>query len=63
MEIEVLNRDSIGNKCQELTALITRHTEGKGDGFHQTAIDGLNFQRESASSALLCPRQGISLID
>jgi AraC-like DNA-binding protein len=60
MAIEVLNRDSIKQKCQELTTLITRHTEGKGDGFHQTAIDGLNFQRESSTSASLCPPQGIS---
>ena len=30
MGMEVLNRDAIGDKCQELTALIRRHTDGNG---------------------------------
>jgi AraC-like DNA-binding protein len=59
MGIEVLDRDSIEGKCQELTALITRHTEGKGDGFHQTAIKELAFQRKSSPSAPLYPAQGL----
>lgn len=53
------NRIEIEHKCQELTALILRHTDGKGDGFHQTAIDELAFQRESTTSAPLCPPQGL----
>ncbi len=48
MTIEILNQDAIGNQCQELTALLTRHTDGKGDGFHQTDIDKLEFQRVSS---------------
>lgn len=48
MAIEMLNHDAIGNQCQELTALLTRHTDGKGDGFHQTDIDKLEFQRVSS---------------
>lgn len=53
MAIEILNHDAIGNQCQELTALITRHTDGKGDGFHKTDIDQLEFARESSVSAAL----------
>ncbi len=41
------------NQCKELTALITRHTNGKGDGCHKTAIDQMEFQRESSVSAAL----------
>jgi AraC-like DNA-binding protein len=59
MGIKVLDRDSIEGKCQELAALITRHTEGKGNGFHQTAIEELAFQRESSPSAPLYPAQGL----
>lgn len=43
---------AIANQCQELAALITRHTNGR-DGFHPTAIDGLEFQRESSVAATL----------
>ncbi len=39
---------AIANQCNELAALITRHTDGKGDGFHQTTIEQLEFQRESS---------------
>ncbi|NJR32591.1 MAG: AraC family transcriptional regulator [Chamaesiphon sp. CSU_1_12] len=59
MGIKILDRDSIESKCEQLTALITQHTEGKGDGFHPTAIAGLAFQRESATSAPICPSQGL----
>ncbi|WP_293127926.1 AraC family transcriptional regulator [Microcoleus sp. bin38.metabat.b11b12b14.051] len=53
MTIEMLNHDAIGNQCQELTALLTRHTDGKGDGSHKTDIDQLEFARESSVSAAL----------
>ncbi|PSB30792.1 AraC family transcriptional regulator [Stenomitos frigidus] len=49
----VIHQDEIAKQCQELAALITRHTDGKGDGFHQTAIDQLEFQRESSVSTVL----------
>lgn len=57
MAIEIINgginQDAIANQCKELTALITRHTDGKGNGFHKTAIDRLKFQRESSVSTAL----------
>jgi AraC-type transcriptional regulator N-terminus len=58
MAIEMVNqvaidRGAIANQCQELAALITRHTHGKGNGFHQTDIDQLEFQRESSVSTAL----------
>jgi AraC-like DNA-binding protein len=37
----------IANQCQELAVLLTRHTKGQGDGFHQTSIERLQFARES----------------
>lgn len=43
---------AIAKQCQELAALITRHTDGR-DGFHPTAINGLEFQRESSVSTKL----------
>jgi AraC-like DNA-binding protein len=45
---------AIANQCKKLAALITQQTNGKGDGFYRTAIDGLEFQRESSVSAALC---------
>jgi AraC-like DNA-binding protein len=57
MATEIINpvipQDEIAKQCQELAALITRHTDGKGDGFHQTAIAQLEFQRESSVSKVL----------
>ena len=49
----VIHQDEIAKQCQELAALITRHTDGKRDGFHQTAIDQLEFQRESSVFTVL----------
>jgi AraC-like DNA-binding protein len=45
--------EQIASQCQELAALITRHTDGKGDGFHRTAIDRLDFARESVVASTL----------
>ena len=50
---QVINQDAIGNQRQELAALLTRHTDGKGNGFHKTDIDKLEFMRESSVSAAL----------
>ncbi|OYE06216.1 AraC family transcriptional regulator [Nostoc sp. 'Peltigera membranacea cyanobiont' 232] len=44
----VINQSAITHQCQELAALVTRHTDGKGNGFHKTAIEQLEFQRESS---------------
>jgi AraC-like DNA-binding protein len=40
-------KESIASQCRELAALINRHTEERGNGFHQTDIDRLQFLRES----------------
>lgn len=57
MAIEIINQaidqNAIGDRCKELAALVTRHTDGKGNGFHKTAVDGLEFQRESSASVAL----------
>lgn len=57
MAIEVLNQEinqnAIDNQCRELSVLVTRHTDGKGDGFHKTEIDKLEFVRQSSVSATL----------
>ncbi|MFS0517409.1 AraC family transcriptional regulator [Nostoc sp. UIC 10607] len=50
---QVINQSAIAHQCQELAALVTRHTDGKGDGFHKTAIEQLEFQRESSASTAL----------
>ncbi len=42
---------TITDRCAELATLVSRHTEGKGDGFHDTEIDRLGFSRESAVGA------------
>ncbi|WP_026732715.1 hypothetical protein [Fischerella sp. PCC 9605] len=34
------------DKCEELAALVARHTDGKGGGAHATAIDPLVFVRK-----------------
>jgi AraC-like DNA-binding protein len=48
-----MTTEQIAMQCKELAALITRHTEGKGDGFHQTSIDKLQFARESSVASTL----------
>ncbi len=49
MTIERLNSGVINNQCQELAALLTRHTDQK-NGLHQSAIMNLRFTRESSVS-------------
>jgi AraC-like DNA-binding protein len=44
---------TITDRCAELATLIARHTDGKGDGFHETAIGRLGFGRESAIGAAM----------
>jgi AraC-like DNA-binding protein len=57
MTIPFPSKDSaaakITSQYKEIATLITRHTDGKGDGFHPTAIDRLDFARESNVSATL----------
>lgn len=47
----------IVDRCRELATLIDRHTDGKGDGFHQTRIAPLGFGRESLTGRM---RHGVS---
>ena len=56
MTIETLNHDAI-EKCEELAALVARHTNGKGNGAHATAIDPLIFMRECDPAKAM---QGVS---
>ena len=46
MTLETQNHEVAIAKCAELAALITRHTDGRGNGAHATAIDPLIFMRE-----------------
>jgi len=39
--------------CQELAALVTRHTNGRGNGIHSTAIAQLELMRESVAPTVL----------
>jgi AraC-like DNA-binding protein len=49
MTIERLNSGVIDHQCQELAALLIRHTDQK-NGFHQSAIADLRFTCESSVS-------------
>ncbi|MEP0873791.1 AraC family transcriptional regulator [Trichocoleus desertorum AS-A10] len=54
MVIEILKPNQAKNACQELAALVTRHTNVKGDGIHKTTIPHLEFMRESVVSTAMC---------
>ena len=53
MVIETLQQESAIRTCQELAAVVTHHTDDKGNGAHQTAISQLEFMRESAVSTAI----------
>lgn len=53
MVMDLRDRMALDNQCRELAVLIARHTNNKGDGVHQTAMDKLEFTRESAVSTAL----------
>ena len=44
---------TIAAQCKELATLVTRHTNGKGDGLYETAIEKLDLARESTVSSKL----------
>ncbi|MBE9101823.1 AraC family transcriptional regulator N-terminal domain-containing protein [Vacuolonema iberomarrocanum] len=59
MSTETINHDAmvqfhsksgIANRCAELATRIARHTEGKGNGAHPTAIAQLELIRDDAST-------------
>jgi AraC-like DNA-binding protein len=54
MAIEILKPVTAMSACQELAALVTRHTDGKGNGAHKTSISQLGFMRESVASTATC---------
>lgn len=54
MADESLNHATPIEACQELAKLVARHTDGRGDGIHTTAIAQLEFMRESAAPTALC---------
>jgi AraC-like DNA-binding protein len=43
MAVEISSSEQIANQCQELAALVMKHTEG--NGIHSTAIEQLSFGR------------------
>ncbi|MEP1080336.1 AraC family transcriptional regulator [Leptolyngbya sp. PL-A3] len=51
MADEFLKKTMI-DACQELAELVNRHTDGRGNGTHSTAIAPLEFIRESAPTVL-----------
>ncbi len=52
MAIEILNKainqNESANKCEELADLLTQYTDLKGNGFHHTNIEKLEFGRETS---------------
>jgi AraC-like DNA-binding protein len=53
MASESVNHRPLDNECEKLAALLTRHTDGQGNGSHPTAINKLEFRRESFASTSL----------
>ncbi|MBD2565669.1 MULTISPECIES: AraC family transcriptional regulator [Nostoc] len=49
-----MKRGTASNLCQELATLVIRHTHGKGNGIHSTAIEQLELMRESTAPTALC---------
>ncbi len=52
--IKTLPHDIVISACQELATLVTQHTDGKGNGVHQTDISQLEFMRESFAATAIC---------
>lgn len=53
MADEFLKRETTIDACQKLAELVTRHTNGRGNGIHSTAIAQLEFMRESTAPTVL----------
>jgi hypothetical protein len=54
MAIGILKLVTAMSVCQELAALVTRHTDDLGNGAHKTAIPQLEFMRKSVVSTAMC---------
>ncbi|MEO0377476.1 MAG: AraC family transcriptional regulator, partial [Cyanobacteria bacterium P01_A01_bin.17] len=48
MTHQVMHQAAIANQCQKLASLIARHTDDRGDGVHQTALNQVVLQRISS---------------
>lgn len=53
MAIETLSHEAAMGKCEELAALVARHTDGRGNGAHATKINQLEFMRETDTSTAM----------
>ena len=53
MTDEFLKHETAIDACQKLAKLVTRHTHGKGNGIHSTAIAQLELMRESVAPTAL----------
>ncbi|MBD2261177.1 AraC family transcriptional regulator [Pseudanabaena sp. FACHB-2040] len=51
---ESLKHETTVEACQELAKLVTRHTHGRGNGIHSTAIAQLEFMQEFIAPVALC---------
>ena len=52
--MEALQSSTAASACQKLAALVTRYTDGKGNGAHQTAISQLELMRADAAPTPMC---------
>lgn len=53
MRIGTPSHESAIDQCTKLAVLVDRHTDGKGNGAHTTAIDSLIFMRECDPAAAM----------
>ncbi|MCF4966859.1 AraC family transcriptional regulator [Nostoc sp. CMAA1605] len=54
MAIETLQYSTVPDRCQQLVELLEKHTKSQGNGTHQTAINHLEFIRESSAFSSIC---------
>nr|WP_241829297.1 AraC family transcriptional regulator [Desertifilum tharense] len=52
--IETPKQSTALRACQELATLVSKYTDSRGNGAHQTAIAQLEFMRESSASTAIC---------
>jgi AraC-like DNA-binding protein len=53
MTIDSLDHNLLDRQCEEMSELLTKHIAHRGDGFHGTAIDKLEFQQTSSTVTTL----------
>jgi len=52
MKTDMIHQDRLARYCADLAARVDRHTHGKGNGIHPTAIAQLSFMRDDASTTI-----------